>query len=254
MLNLPNNKKVKEYLKIKGFGNENNLYVFNVFFNLHQTLKKEYNSNFIEFGVYFGRTAKLIYDQALNTGIDFNLELVDINERGLINNLFNKDLRVKFHEMSSEKYVLKKNKKKYDFCHLDSNHHYDTLMKELNFIKNYSNQSTLIVVDDFNLSCPQVMKACFDFCSNSQKLFNFNQKFEIILTGFNKAYIVTTQMFSFYEKFILEQLQSILLENNIKTRLGRSELKELRCFNIITSPNNSKYAIDGHLKEFYNPT
>ena len=109
--------------------------------------------------------------------------------------------------MSSEKYVLIKNKKNYDFCHLDSNHHYDTLMKELNFIKLHSNQSTLIVVDDFNLSCPQVMKACFDFCSNSQKIILILiKKFEIILTGFNKAYIVTTQMFSFYEKFNLRTI------------------------------------------------
>lgn len=252
-----NIEQLKKYLDLKGFGNIDTLFLLYIFLVLQVSEKKK-QINVIEFGVYFGRIAKLIYDEVEKLD-NYEIDLIDIAERGLMRDLFKQCQKIEFFEMKSEEFVIKKNKKKYDFCHLDSNHHYDTLLLELNFIREHSNKDTIIVVDDFNYSCPQVMKACFDFCNNSKKLFSFfksKEEFEICLIGFNKAYIVNKKKFSFYEKFILNELQGIYNNNGIYTRLGRSELKKLRCFTIKkTTPNEpSRYAADGHLKDFYNLT
>lgn len=250
-------ENLENYLKIKGFGDEKTLFLFYIFLNFYLNSNKKKNINIIEFGVYYGRASKLIFDQ-VSASCNFKLDLIDIAERDVMSNIFNDVKNVEFFKMKSEQYVQKKNKKTYDICHLDSNHHYDTILSELDFIRQHSNENTLIVVDDFNQTCPQVMKACFDFCSKTKKKFNFFktfEEFEICLAGFNKAYIVNKKKFSIYEDFILNELQNIYSNNKIKTRLGRSELKETRCFNLIeTNLQTHRYAENSHLKDFYKPT
>lgn len=83
------------------------------------------------------------------------------------------------------------------FLHVDGEHSYEAVLKDLELAEALLSDSGMIVVDDvLNALCPQVTQALFEYCNASETL-------ELLMFAFNKAYLVRKKALDPYRQWFM---------------------------------------------------
>lgn len=84
------------------------------------------------------------------------------------------------------------------FVHIDGEHSYEAVMKDLALAEKLLSDTGAIIVDDvLNALCPQVTQALFEYCQASETL-------ELLMFAFNKAYVVRKGTMQHYREWFMK--------------------------------------------------
>lgn len=96
------------------------------------------------------------------------------------------------------------------FLHIDGEHTYHAVMQDLETARRIVSNEGIVCLDDFfNYQYPQVTAATFSFLDRNPG------EFVLLLTGFNKGYLVRPQSFSLYADRLIDHGRADLLERGI---------------------------------------
>ena len=135
----------------------------NILYNYSKNKK-----NGLEIGVHMGHSLLICY--LSNPFINF--DTIDINDYSIhaidfLNNAF--DNRIKYLNGDSLIEMTKLNKK-YDFVHIDGNHTYEYVKKELDYIYEHLVDNAIVIVDDYcNDLSPESIYSAVNDCVKENK-------------------------------------------------------------------------------------
>lgn len=95
-----------------------------------------------------------------------------------------KDKYIKFYEGFSKKILKKIQLSRVHFAFIDGSHTYVDVFYELNYVANRQIKNDIIVIDDYNLQYPGLIKA------TSKIIKNYNYSLELINSSSNRTYAV----------------------------------------------------------------
>ena len=236
------------YLNFKGQTGRDAAELINIL-NECSINKKFSSGNFFESGTYYGKSACIFLNlNSIKKG--FLVDLANYLEIEKLKKLT--EVPFQFEMNPSESFNFEKlgAKKSYLWAHLDASHYFSNVQNEILNIIPYMHDYGLICLDDWNDVYSQVRAAYY-------YLYYKNMiDWELILTGFNKAFICKKSNFDFFHNIILEIFTNkISVNNNQKNwQLSRTDNNiNSRNFNIrkIYSQKTITYGENIWGKKFY---
>ncbi len=239
-------------MKFDGMTTEGGLALMDI--ALNRLRERRSGEIYTEFGTYKGRTAALI---AQNIGADDWLHAVESKDYLEVDRLMRLSDRFSWHKAKSEDFCTKDlaevlSGKKIAFSHHDASHFFDNVTTELRSSLESMDQSSVIVLDDFNDSYSQV-RAAYYYLRYAE-----SYPFELVLIGFNKAILVHESRFAAAESYILSCLLDDLDAAGILCKLVRTDANQRsRNFFVRTrepSDLETHYGVRFMGDQFYKPS
>lgn len=176
--------------------------------------------HFIEFGTYKGRTATLLASRTTERNWFHAVEQSDYLQE---EEIMKWTERYTWHRSKSEPFVQDSlcellGNEKVAFTHHDASHFFDNVATELEHTIPYMDEEGVIVLDDFCDSFSQV-RAAYYYLKYARKI-----PYELLLIGFNKAFLVRESRFDEWESYILESLLENLESYGLECMLVRSDI------------------------------
>lgn len=178
--------------------------------------------SFFESGTYKGKSAA-IFASFPNV---LNLVLVDASNYLEIDKLEAlTGIRPEFFLCKSEDFDYQSNLASHSaliWSHLDASHYFTNVSKEISSIANYMHPDGLICLDDWNDYYPQVRAAYYYL------RYKCDLKWELLITGFNKAFLCSQECFKDWSRYILLTFKDGISfdEHSWLVQLARSDYSE----------------------------
>ncbi len=173
--------------------------------------------DFIEFGVFRGRSAAVI---AQNAPRDSEIHLVEVADYPEVAKLTPLHDRLRFHKARSEDLARECGPGEFaniQFSHHDASHYFTNVRTELEFMKHRMSPGGLIVLDDFNFVYSQVIAAYFEM----RYVRNF--EYEVFLIAGGKAYLCHKDLFEQWEQYICSDILGDLAEMGLRCFVSRTD-------------------------------
>lgn len=173
--------------------------------------------DFIEFGVYRGKSASVIANTAER---DDTIHLVDIADYPEKNKLKPLHDRLSFYKARSEELVASGEADAFRnirFSHHDASHYFKNVEAEVSFIAERLVPGAIVVLDDFGFVYSQVM-AGFFYLKYVKGL-----PLEIFLISANKAYVCHQDDFAMYERYMCDGVLDDLKALGFNCQIARTD-------------------------------
>lgn len=224
---------VNDAMKFEGFMNEGNIAMFEFFFKDQED--RDIKGNFVEFGVYKGRSAAVLLDCARKGEQTY---LIDSSEHPETDKLATISKNFELLKGKSEELIdrgqMEAVKGPIRFSHHDASHAYINLSTELRYIYPLLADDAIVALDDFgSWAYPQVIAAAYNY------LYTADHDLEIFLIADNKAFLCRKHFFSYYEDLVLNKLLPHLTSRGQNYKLARTDDGEFRALTLArkTSPD-----------------
>jgi hypothetical protein len=99
-----------------------------------------------------------------------------------------KDKYIKFYEGFSKKILKKIQLNRVHFAFIDGSHTYLDVYYELNYVANRQFKDDIIIIDDYNLQYPGLIRATLEIIKS------FNYSLELIKSSKNRTYAICTKI------------------------------------------------------------
>lgn len=197
--------------------------------------------NYLEIGVWKGKTAAMILHHANPESEKIVLVDINIQKDELQNNLKKiclKQNNVVYYETPSWGFEhVNLPPSSFKWIHIDGKHTGEAVYNDLKVADKFLSSQGIVCIDDFfELQYPQITQAVFRYLDRNP------YSFGLFLCGFKKAYLARIEYISHYLKFCYENLLTHLESRNAFVTLSKtSYLADLNCFSIVPRYSNLIY-------------
>ena len=222
---------VRNAMEFDGFMIEGGVAMLEFF--LSDQIERGIEGNFIEFGVYKGRSASVFLNCMRESEKTF---LVDSSEHPEIEKLAEISREFELIKGKSEQLIenceMQAVKGPIRFSHHDASHTYINLSTELPFIYPLLADDAIVALDDFGTwAYPQMVAAAYNY------LYTADHDLEIFLIADNKAFLCRKEYFSHYENLVLNKLLPHLKSRGQSYMLARTDDDEFRALALALKPS-----------------
>lgn len=216
----PSNKINNAYASFEGLTTDN---AAKLIIAMNAKLQHEsHEGYFIESGTYKGKSAA-IYLGLENINSCILIDKFDNGAARMLSQKFEK--KINFYTGESE-YLIDKcfrsmPSEKCLHAHLDASHYFDNVKNEILVATSHVNTEGLICLDDWSDVFPQVRAAYYS------AIYQDNIDWELLLFGFNKAFLCHKSRFDSWSQYILSHLQNNLFDLGLQeTQIVRTNFSD----------------------------
>ena len=207
---------------IEGYFNLNHARIWDSMLNFQNQQKKEgFGNGFLEIGSLYGKSAAML---AVHANENERVHLLDLGCRPpLVQNveMLRRETGAKIDLIKGYSlttlfgdYSLK-NEKRFRWIHIDGGHGEEVVFNDLECANKLLSPRGVIVMDDFyNVAFPQITQVTYDF------LRSHDRELSLILTGFNKGYLIRPVARALYQRYITDNLRKEAIEWGMEIREG----------------------------------
>lgn len=215
------------FADVKGFYHTQSEAVWS--FLLTQQNNSQISGNFLELGVYHGRSSHLAAQFLSNDEICILVDINDISEVSRRMGKYRQDPII----IQSPSHLINKSKTTayHNSCrliHIDGDHSGHAVITDLNISLDYIGQRGIICIDDYySARYPQITAATY-------KWMDLHPDYRMIMCGFNKAYLVHVRDYDLYDSLIRQYLQSYMDSCGEEVSLSKTTYAhDMGCWGII---------------------